>query len=296
MRWFGLGCGGLLTVTLLCGLLGLLQPFTSLPSKVFLVNGLSHPYTAVIDGVRYPLAPHERLEVELIDGRHTVSIEDLDAKPIGGVPFVQAVGLDEQFADLPVEVGSGQVCAINPDRAAVIELIEYHHDQWEDRKKACPRTYTRTTGRLVTCYSDVIEAFERPDTPTLSFTPPPDGRVLDRILYGDTTGEAFQRLIDEGESRENVLWLTRMRALLNETVDPRPLSIALDFRNREEQRELLQTRLSDRPLSEDFHYYYSDRFGGTEEAIDFYARAVAAEPDSKRLRFFQERATDADRE
>lgn len=118
---------------------------------VFLVNGLSRPYTATLNGVSYQLSPQSAMKVRLGEGDVQVAIADA---PAGIEP--QTVQIATSFLTRPF---SDATFVINPDGAAVLERVRVYYSDKDSVSQREPQV-TLAGGQVLHRFDDLDYPFE----------------------------------------------------------------------------------------------------------------------------------------
>lgn len=269
----------ILPLALLFGFVTLVQQAaTSLPDNAYVVNGLSRPYTVVINGENISVKGFARARAPMVRyGRNSIR-PGAEAGFLGESTFTADVSWWQRVFGSPVIV-------VNPDQAAVV--------MWERTgysKSTVPDSayqFRMSAGQTAHSFNDIDFPFQ--EFPSEITTQQSSGILYrTRVTTFDTSDTSHLIQILLGNDQTPVLQAHLRAKLRANDVDDSSVYLASHFLSAEDFAALAEPRLAARPVEMGWHRAYQNRFEGTPEGGDVVARYRALlekEPDNSALAY-----------
>ena len=258
------------------------------PKDAFLINGLDHPYSVVINDRPVTLQPRQRTRADMIVfGENKIA-------PADGHTYIPAAAFE---VDVPWyrRAFDHTLVVVNPDQAAVL--------LWERTGYAYPKpsgnthSFTIAAGAAHYLYSDIDFPFQ---VFPATIDTPADGSVVYRTRVSDLARLDTRQLVQLFlEQKQTALLQAHLRARLRSPhTDATLIHLGANFVPREEFLALAEPRLSTRPVEIEWHRAYQTLVENTAEGADLvarYAAYTAQEPTDADLAYLYGRiVTDLD--
>jgi hypothetical protein len=259
----------------------------SRPEDAFLVSGLDHPYTVLINGKQVTLKPHQRIQADmLVFGENKI-------EPAGGYEFIPGSVFE---IDVPwyKRAFDNSLVVVNPDQGAIL--------LWERTGYAYPKPRDNETGhgfRLSGGQS--CHVYPSIDYPFQIFPAtiqtPADGTVVYRTRVSDMNKYEPQKIVQLllEEKQERALHSYLRAKLRSPQSDTTTIHLGASLLPREQFLALAEPRLATRPVEIEWHRAYQTLVENTPEGaglVDRYRTLAMKEPDNSTLTYLYGRIVD----